>query len=55
MVTYAAFYFLNEKIQKFDVIAVVGAFAGVLLMNLNKTDSLKFEVDDNLVIIGITL
>jgi len=54
-VTIAAYLFLKEKITKYDVLAVVGAFIGVLLMNLTKTDSAKISDYSDLVWLGIFL
>jgi len=55
LVSICAYYFLKEKMNKFDVIAVVGALLGVMLMNINKTDSTKIETSHFLTILGIIL
>ena len=55
MVSIAAFLCLKEKITKADIVAVFGAFAGVILMNYQKTNSSKIDSSYDLVILGITL
>lgn len=55
LVTIAAYLFLKENINRFDIIGVVGAFIGVLVMNINKTDSSKIDTSNDLVILGIIL
>ena len=53
MVTLIAFLLLKEKINKLDVIAVVGAFLGVVLMNISDTESSKINTTPEEVKLGI--
>lgn len=55
MVTISAYYFLKENLTKYDIIAVLGAFVGVLVMNINNTDSSKIDTSSSLALIGICL
>ncbi|CAI2367937.1 unnamed protein product [Moneuplotes crassus] len=54
-VTLCGYLFLKEKMTKYDTLAVIGAFAGVVTMNINKTDSTKIETSDYLTILGVIL
>jgi drug/metabolite transporter (DMT)-like permease len=51
----AGYYFLKEQLNRYDVIGVIGALFGVLVMNINKTDSSKIDTSEKMVIIGIIL
>ena len=55
LVSICGYFFLKESLTKVDVIAVFGAFFGVLIMNLNKTDSTKIETSEYLTSLGIIL
>ena len=54
-VSIIAYLFLKEKIGKSNIVAVGGAFIGVILMNYHKTQSSKIETSSDLVILGIVL
>lgn len=55
LVTIAGYYFLKESLSKFDIIAVAGAFIGVLVMNIHTTDSSKIDAPSEMVAIGVAL
>ena len=49
-VSIIAYLFLKEKIGRPDLVAIGGAFIGVVFMNYNKTDSSKIETSSDLVL-----
>lgn len=55
LVTLAGWYYLNEKITKLDILATVGAFFGVVIMNLNSTGSSAVSITEGYAYIGIIL
>ena len=55
LVTIAGYYFLSEKLTRYDVIATVGAFTGVIIMNLNATDSSSANITAGHTMLGIFL
>lgn len=55
LVTFFAWYFLKEKITKYDIIATLGAFGGVVLMNINSTDSQNKNIKPGHTTLGIVL
>ena len=55
LVSIAAIFFLNEVITCYQLLAVVVAFIGVIVMNMTKTSSDTIETSDKKMIIGIIL
>ena len=53
--TIAAYFLLKESLNRFDIIAAFGAWGGVLVMNISKTDSNKVDTSTELVTLGIIL
>ena len=55
LATVAAFILLKESLNRYDIIAVFGAWGGVFLMNISKTDSDKINISSELVTLGVIL
>lgn len=55
LVTVVGYYFLKEKLGRYDIIAVIGAFSGVVVMNVHKTNSSYIDTSDGLLWVGIFL
>ena len=53
IVTIIAYLLLKERINKYDLISVIGAFMGVIWMNINETLSSKISTTSEEVKLGI--